>query len=71
MVKPSDFNSYPQLAYEYKIDKSRVIQKSLEEIYSDVEYINASNDYSNQEKKLLIDIYKDIISRYPTKKKSK
>lgn len=71
VVKPSDFNSYPQLAYEYKIDKSRVIQKSLEEIYSDVEYINASNDYSNQEKKLLIDIYKDIISRYPTKKKSK
>ena len=71
IVTPTDFYSYPQLSYEYKIDKSRVVLKSLEEIYSDVEYINASNEYSSQEKKVLMDIYKDIISRYPTKKKSK
>ena len=71
VVKPNDFNCYPQLGYEYKIENSRVVLKDLEEIYSDIEYVNASTEYSNHDKKILMDIYKDIIHRYPVNHKKK
>lgn len=71
VVKPNDFNCYPQLGYEYKIENSRVVLKDLEEIYSDIEYVNASTEYSNHDKKILMDIYKDIIHRYPVNYKKK
>lgn len=69
VVTIRDFNYYPQLSYEYKVIDSRVVLKSLDEIYSDIDYINSSPDFDHSEKKALMDIYKDIVSRYPVKKK--
>lgn len=71
VVDVDDFNNYPQLSYEYKIENSKVVLKTLDEIYSDIEYINSSFEYTPQDKKILMDIYKDIISRYPVKNKRK
>ena len=71
VVDVYDFNRFPQLSYEYKIENSKVVLKSLDEIYSDIEYINASLDYTPQDKKILMEVYRDIISRYPMKIKKK
>ncbi len=71
VVDVYDFNRFPQLSYEYKIENSKVVLKSLDEIYSDIEYINASLDYTPQDKKILMEVYRDIISRYPMKTKKK
>lgn len=70
-VTPKDFDLYPQLSYEYKIYDFKVTSKTLDEIYSDVEYINECSEFDSVDKKILMDIYKDIISRYPVKKKKK
>lgn len=70
-VTLKDFDLYPQLSYEYKIYGFKVALKTLDEIYSDVEYINECSEFDCVDKKNLMDIYKDIISRYPVKKKKK
>lgn len=70
-VTLKDFDLYPQLSYEYKIYGFKVALKTLDEIYSDVEYINECSEFDSVDKKNLMDIYKDIISRYPVKKKKK
>lgn len=69
IVKLIDYKNYPQLNFEYKIEDSKVILKDLDEIYSDIEYVNKSTKYNSQDKKNLLEIYKDIIYRQALNKK--
>lgn len=71
VVTVNDFNFYPQLSYEYKIYNSKVVLKKIDEIYSDIEFLNSNLNYEHSDKKIIMDIYKDIISRYPLKKRKK
>lgn len=70
VVKASDFNFFPQLKYEYKIKDSFVVSRNIDEIDNDIEYIKENFYYNIYDKKILIDIYEDIIQRHQFKLKN-
>ena len=69
-IKYMFMNNSWNIKYEYKIKDSFVVSKNIDEIDNDIEYIKENFYYNIYDKKILIDIYEDIIQRHQFKLKN-